>query len=90
MQKAAEKRLSEAISGPAISLLDSAPADLWPRLERLYQSALKQAQSATDAGLLTSSQVAYLSNSVCGKLPPCGALLYRVLCKAPGLRAVTV
>ena len=50
MQKAAEKRLSEAISGPAISLLDSSPADLWLRLERLYHSALKQAQGSAAAG----------------------------------------
>ena len=61
MQKAAEKRLSEAISGPAISLLDSAPADLWPRLERLYQAALKQAQSATDAGPSPSCQTCGVS-----------------------------
>ena len=50
MQKAAEKRLSEAISGAAISLLDSAPADLWLRLERLYHGALKQAQATTASG----------------------------------------
>ena len=54
MQKAAEKRLSEAISGPAISLLDSAPDDLWPCLERLYHGALKQAQAATSAGVARS------------------------------------
>ena len=68
MQKSAEKQLSAAISGPAISLLDSAPADLWPRLERLYHGALKQAQAATTSGKPTWSQFKHqnYSASACG------------------------
>ena len=68
MQKAAEKRLSEAISGPAISLLDSAPADLWPRLERLYHGALKQAQAATSAGVPVLIHTRLLYSWACGRV----------------------
>ena len=50
MQSAAEAQLAEAIAGPAISLLDSSPPDLWPRLERLYQSAVQAATTSTSEG----------------------------------------
>ena len=36
----AEDRLSKLILGPASSLLDTCPRDLWPRLDRLLSNAL--------------------------------------------------
>ena len=36
---AAEAQLREAMTGAGMSLLDSAPPDLWPRLHRLHAAA---------------------------------------------------
>lgn len=36
----AEKQLSKGLTGPVISLLDTVPADLWPRLNRLVNTSV--------------------------------------------------
>ena len=41
--KEAEARLAEAVTGAAVALLDSAPADFWPRAQRLHQTAVAAA-----------------------------------------------
>lgn len=39
----ARDNIAEAVTGPAISLLDTCPQDLWPRLSKLQLTALDRA-----------------------------------------------
>ena len=55
--KEAEARLAEAVTGAAVALLDSAPADFWPRAQRLHQTAVAAADEVLHAlGLGTLPQ----------------------------------
>lgn len=49
--KQAERRLADSLAGPAISLLDSTPADLWSRLELLLASSTQRAAEVLSEGL---------------------------------------
>ncbi|KAK9824432.1 hypothetical protein WJX72_010204 [[Myrmecia] bisecta] len=52
VQRLAERCLADALAGPAISLLDHAPADLWPRLGKLLASAAAKAEQVVSEGLV--------------------------------------
>jgi len=43
VEKKAEKSLVAGLAGPATSLLDSCPSDLWPRMGRLLSTSLGKA-----------------------------------------------
>ena len=49
MLKEAEARLAEAVTGAAVALLDSAPADFWPRAQRLHHTAVAAADEVLRA-----------------------------------------
>ena len=69
VQADAVARMSDAIAGPAISLLDSTPRDLWPRLERLYDSALGRAAGSAAEGACTLRRL-HPTGTVPGTLNP--------------------
>ncbi len=48
----AQKGLSSSVGGPAGSLLDSCPADLWPRLRRLLAGLRQQGLQGTTSSAL--------------------------------------
>jgi hypothetical protein len=62
--KEAEARLAEAVTGAAVALLDSAPADFWPRAQRLHQTAVAAANEVLHATALGRSSV-YLRAQTC-------------------------
>ena len=49
VEQQAQKGLSSAVGGPASSLLDSCPVDLWPRLRRLLAASVSKACEASPA-----------------------------------------
>ena len=56
VEQEAQKGLTSAVGGPAGSLLDSCPADLWPRLRRLLASSVSKARQVRPAQLTASPQ----------------------------------
>jgi hypothetical protein len=56
--KQAEARLAEAVTGAAVALLDSAPADFWQRAQRLQQAAVAAADEVLLALALGCMQAA--------------------------------
>lgn len=54
VEQDARKGLSSSVGGPASSLLDSCPADLWPRLRRLLAASVSKACKASSARPATS------------------------------------
>ena len=43
VEQEGQKGLSTSLGGPASSLLDSCPTDLWPRLRRLLAASVSKA-----------------------------------------------